>query len=151
MAAPTGAPGVPPRPRCYIGGVIPEEHADVIRGFEACDLPPGVFRHFHHVLVAWHYARTMPTLRALERLIDRLRAFSAAQGVPDRYHQTATFAWFFLVVERLERTGRDASWQAFAEANPDLIDGSALDAYYRTETLREDPFARRIFLLPDRR
>lgn len=130
--------------------MIPGEHADVIRGFEACDLPPGVFRHYHHVLLTWHYARTMETLDALRLLIHRIREFSAAQGVPDRYHETVTCAWFFLVVERLERTGRDEPWEAFAAANPDLLDGSALDAYYRRETLRDDPLARRVFVLPDR-
>lgn len=138
------------RPGCYIGGVIPEEHADVVRGFEACDLAPGRFRHFHHVLVTWHYARTREPLDALRELIRRLRDFSAAQGVPERYHETVTFAWFFLVRERLERTGRDRSWEAFVEANPDLLDGTALDRYYRRETLRDDPFARQVFVLPDR-
>lgn len=130
--------------------MIPEEHAEVVRGFEACDLPPGRFRHFHHVLVTWHYARTRGTLDALGELVERLRDFSAAQGVPERYHETVTFAWFFLVRERLERAGRDAPWHAFAAANPDLIDGTAVEDYYRAETLREDPFARRVFVLPDR-
>lgn len=129
---------------------IPEEHAEVVRGFEACDLEAGVFRHVHHVLVAWHYARTMEPLEALARLVDRLKAFSAAQGVPDRYHETATFAWFFLVLERLERTGREAGWDAFSARNPDLVDGSAIESYYRRGTLRDDPFARRVFVLPDR-
>lgn len=133
------------------GTLIPARHADVVAGFEACDLEPGVFRHVHHVLVTWHYARTMPALEALARLVERLKAFSAAQGVPDRYHETTTYAWFFLIRERLERTGRELEWDPFAAANPDLVDGSAIEAYYRTETLREDPFARRVFVLPDRR
>lgn len=130
--------------------MIPEEHLPIVRGFEACDLPRGVFRHFHHVLVTWHYARTMEPLEALERLIGRIKAFSAAQGVPDRYHETVTFAWFFLILERLERGGRDRTWEDFAAANPDLLDGSALDDYYRRETLYEDRAARRVFVLPDR-
>lgn len=145
-----GAQPLRERPGCYIGGVIPQEHADVVRGFEACDLPPGRFRHFHHVLVTWHYARTREPLDALRELVRRLRDFSAAQGVPGRYHETVTFAWFFLVRERLERTGRDLPWEAFVEANPDLLEGSALDRYYREETLRDDPFAREVFVLPDR-
>lgn len=127
--------------------MIPDEHTEVVRGFEACDLPRGVFRHFHHVLVTWHYARTRPPLEALELLIRRIRAFSDAQGVPGRYHATVTHAWFFLILERLEQTGRDAPWEAFAEANPDLLDGSALDAYYPPETM-EDPLAREVFVLP---
>ncbi|MDX1662092.1 MAG: hypothetical protein R3326_09910 [Gemmatimonadota bacterium] len=130
--------------------MIPDEYADDERGFEACDLPPGRFRHLHHVLVTWHYARTREPLAGLSELIERLRAFSAAQGVPDRYHETVTYAWFFLVRERLERTGRDAPWEAFAEANPDLLDGTAVERYYKRETLYEDPFARRVFVLPDR-
>lgn len=129
--------------------MIPEEHADVVRGFEACDLPRGVFRHFHHVLVTWHYARAMEPLEALDLLVRRIKAFSAAQGVPERYHETVTFAWFFLILERLERLGRDASWEAFAAANPDLLDGSALDPYYDARTL-DDPLARDVFVLPDR-
>lgn len=138
------------RPGAHVQTMIPDEHAEVIRGFEACDLPRDTFHHFHHVLVTWHYLRTMPVAEALATLVARLRAFSAAQGVPDRYHETVTCAWFYLIGERLERTGRDLSWEEFAAANPDLLDGTAMEGYYRPGTF-DDPVARRVFVLPDRR
>lgn len=125
--------------------------AELIRALDEGRVAPGTFGHTEHVMTAWHYARTHPALQGLAGLSHRLLEITTGQGVPERYHETVTCAWYFLIRERMERLGPDATWDAFATANPDVLAGSALDEYYRPETLRTDEFARRVFVLPDRR
>jgi len=124
--------------------------ADLIRALDESRVAPGTFGHHEHVMTAWHYARAGSALEGLAALSGRLLDIATRQGVPERYHETVTCAWYFLIRERLERLGPDATWEAFAAANPDVLTGAAIDAYYRRATLREDPFARRVFVLPDR-
>jgi hypothetical protein len=124
---------------------------DLIRALDEDRVAPGTFGHREHVMTAWYYARADSALDGLAALSRRLLEIATRQGVPERYHETVTCAWFFLIRERMERLGQGATWEAFAAANPDVLTGAAIDAYYRRETLREDPFARRVFVLPDRR
>ena len=125
----------------------PEE---LITALDENRLGKGEFGHKEHVATAWYYARTLPTLEGLAALSSRLLEIATRQGVPERYHETVTCAWYFLIRERMERLGPDATWETFVAANPDLFEGTSLDAYYRPETLRTDEFARRVFVLPDR-
>lgn len=124
-----------------------------LRAVEACTFPPERFGHREHVRLAWLYLREDPLLRALARVCSALRRFATAAGRPDRYHETITWAYVFLINERMERTGRDAGWAEFALRNQDLLAQAgpfgALGAYYREETLRSE-LARRVYLLPDR-
>lgn len=123
---------------------------ELLRALDEDRVAPGTFGHREHVMTAWHYARSLPTLEGLAALSRRLLDIATRQGVPERYHETVTCAWYFLIRERIERLGPDQDWEAFAAANPDVLAGTAVDAYYRRETLRDDPFARRVFVLPDR-
>jgi hypothetical protein len=101
------------------------------------------------VRAAWLYLRREPLLRAVERFASDLRRFAAAKGATGLYHETLTFGFLFLVHERLASTEED--FDAFASRNPDLLSWkpSALDRYYRPETLASDR-ARHRFVLPDR-
>jgi len=109
------------------------------------------FHHADHVRLAWIYLHRHPVLEALERLVTGIRSFAESQGRPDLYHETITWAYVLLIHERIERTGRDASWERFAEANPDLLvwKGGILDRWYRPETLGSE-LAKRVFVWPDR-
>ena len=71
-------------------------------------------------------------------------------GQDGLYHETITYAFIFLINERIERDGRTDSWEAFVARNTDLLTrGKAvLEAYYRTETLDSD-LARKVFLMPE--
>lgn len=122
---------------------------ETLRLFETRAPEPFHMGHAEHIAVAWCYLQTMPLLQGLNTMIQRIRDFSESRGVPERYHETVTWAWYLLIHERLERTGRDTSWETFAVLHPDLLDGSALAGYYRPETL-DSPLARRVFVLPDR-
>jgi hypothetical protein len=119
--------------------------------FEEGTLPADAFHHRDHVRLAYLYLRRSPLPEAIARFRDGLRRFAAAQGKPERYHETITLAYLFLIHERLAATGGEEGFTAFAARNPDLFAWrpSILESYYRAETLGSD-LARRVFVLPDR-
>jgi hypothetical protein len=124
--------------------------ATFVQAFESCTLPPAAFRHRDHVRLAWLYLRDHPLPEALARFSGGLRRYAAALGKPGLYNETITVAYLTLVNERRARLGRDADWESFARANPDLFEHpAALRPYYRDETLQSD-LARAVFILPDR-
>ena len=122
---------------------------ELIQGFEACTLANGDFHHRDHVRLARAYLQRYPALQALTRFADGLRRFAAANGRPGLYHETITWAYFFLSLERLAAAPADESWEDFAARNADLLawNPSVLDRYYDRETLFSDR-ARRLFVMP---
>jgi hypothetical protein len=119
--------------------------------FEACTLEP--FRHADHVRIAWIYLREGALLDALHRFVEGLRRYAASRGASGLYHETITWAFLFLIHERMQRTPADDGTNGFPEfaaANQDLLrwKPSVLDRYYRAETLQSE-LARRTFVLPD--
>lgn len=122
-----------------------------LKRFEANEFPVGEFHHREHVHLAWIYLDRYPALEALQRFTSSLKAFVARHGAADKYHETVTWAFLFLINERRQRAGRSESWEEFAAANSDLLDWSAdlLQRYYRAETL-SSALARSTFVLPDR-
>lgn len=127
-----------------------EEQA-FIEAFEGCTLPPDRFRHRDHIRLGWLYFRLHPVPAALARFVEGLKRFAAANGQAGLYHETITYAFLFLINERMERQGRDASWEVFATRNADLATGGLafLHTYYRPETLASE-LARAVFVMPDR-
>ncbi len=124
---------------------------ELIAGFEACTLSPDSFHHREHVQVAWFYLRTNGLLDALTKFSKNLQRFAAAHGHENLYHETTTWAFFFLIHERMRREVNQLNWEEFAASNADLFDwkNNILQNYYRDETLRSD-LARRIFIFPDK-
>ncbi len=122
---------------------------DFLARFEAGAIEP--FRHRDHVRMTWIYLRHHPLAEALERVTSGIKRLAATAGKPSLYHETITWAFVLLVNERMERTGRNATWAEFVSDNPDLLTWrpSVLDRYYLSETLASD-LARRVFVLPDR-
>ncbi len=76
---------------------------------------------------------------------------AAKHGKPDRYNETITWAYLFLIRERMARAEHQQAWPDFASSNEDLFDWSnnILKQYYRAETLTSG-LAKRIFVFPDR-
>ncbi len=101
--------------------------------------------------MAFLYLCRYPALQALERFSSSLYRFASANGKPDRYHETITWAFLLLIRERMARAGREQSWVEFAASNSDLLNWkeNVLKNYYRGETLASD-LARNTFLLPDK-
>ena len=123
---------------------------ELVRAFEAGEVPEGGFHHAQHVRVAWWYVNRHTLPEALARFIHGLRHFAERQNKPDLYHETITVAYVLLINERLAND-RAADWMQFAERNADLLTWrpSVLDRYYRAETLAS-PKARQTFVMPDR-
>ena len=125
---------------------------DFIARFEDCTLPNTAFHHRDHVRLAWLYLCREPPLAALTRFVDSLKRFAHANGHDGLYHETITWAYLFLIRERMLRTQLQ-SWEEFAAGNPDLLiwqrgAGGLLSRYYRAETLASRK-ARETFLFPD--
>ena len=124
---------------------------EFIERFENCTLPAEGFHHREHVKVVWLYLRRYPLIETLTRFSESLKRFANANGKPNLYHETITWAYAFLINERMGRNGRVQSWEEFAAQNADLFDwkSSILKSYYSEETLRSE-LARNTFVLPDK-
>ena len=133
-----------------IGEKVPMSNEELIHRFEADTIPEDSFHHADHVRLAFAYLCKYPVLQALEKFAGALKRYAAARGKPDRYHETITHAYFFLIHERMARSP-GADWGKFARENSDLLqwkDG-ILSRYYQEETLKSD-LARNVFVFPDR-
>jgi hypothetical protein len=121
--------------------------AELLACFADGSLEP--FHHRDHVHVAWLYLRREPLLHAAPRFCADLQRFAAAKGKPGLYHETVTLAFLFLIREGMPREAE--RFEEFAARNPELLTWkpSALDRYYREETLASER-ARQGFVLPDR-
>jgi hypothetical protein len=124
---------------------------DLIAEFESGSVPPESFHHADHVRLAFAYLRQYTVLEALEKFPAALQKFARAHGKPHLYHQTITWAYLFLIHERLARAGHTQTWEEFAQANPDLLTwkNGILKKYYAEETLQSD-LAKRVFIFPDK-
>jgi hypothetical protein len=122
---------------------------DLVREFE-CGNTPGFFHHDDHVRLAFAYLSQYPVLTALEKFTLALQRLAIARGKPNLYHETITYAYFFLIRERMSRHA-SSQWEEFARRNPDLLiwKNGVLSRYYHDTTLHSD-LARSVFLLPDK-
>jgi hypothetical protein len=123
---------------------------ELIAQFEEGALPPDSFHHADHVRTAFAYLRQYPVLEALQKFSAALQRFAKLHGKPNLYHQTITWAYIFLIHERIVRAGHVQSWEEFAEANPDLLawKNGILTKYYAEETLQSE-LAKNVFVFPD--
>ncbi len=123
---------------------------EFVKAFENGEIAKSDFHHRDHVRLAWACLREHTPLAAIERFTSSLRRFAAAAGKPGLYHETISWAYLFLIQERIARAP-EHDWEAFVGENPDLFawNPSLLDSLYTPETLASD-LARRVFLLPDR-
>ena len=127
------------------------EQSAFIHSFEAGILPNTDFKHVDHVRLAWLYLRIYPTPEALALFSAGIKRFAAANGHADLYHETITWAFLFIINERIAEFGRDHSWKEFRLENEDLIENGrgVLERYYSGDVLHTDS-ARRVFLMPAR-
>lgn len=130
---------------------------DFTAAFENSSLRPEDFHHPDHVRMAFLYLTRFPILEAIQRFSLGLERFAAAIGKPNLYHETITWAFLFLIRERLvEQTsgqgGRQPTWDEFAAANQDLLNRKSiaiLSDYYSDGTLTSE-LAKKVFILPNR-
>ena len=118
--------------------------------FESDLVPEDSFHHADHVRLAFAYLSQYPALQALDKFASALQRYAAARGKAQRYHETITHAYFFLIRERMARFPA-ADWDEFARRNADLLiwkDG-ILTRYYEEATLKSE-LARTVFVFPDK-
>jgi hypothetical protein len=124
---------------------------EFIAAFEECRLGNDAFHHADHVRMAYLYLGRYPAVEALQRFCTGLRNFAASKGKPELYHETITWAFLFLIRERMIRAANTQTWTEFAASNEDLLNwkDNVLKKYYREETL-SSALARSVFVFPDK-
>jgi hypothetical protein len=135
--------------RFYLG-VSPMSNEEFIHKFESDLIPEDSFHHADHVCLAFAYLSEYPPLQALDKFSRALQRYAAARGKAQRYHETITHAYFFLIRERMARSP-GAEWDEFSRRNADLLtwkDG-ILTRYYQEATLKSE-LARTVFVFPDK-
>jgi hypothetical protein len=122
---------------------------ELIEAFEAGRVPNDEFHHGDHVRMAWTYLQEYRFPAGAQRFVEALQRFATANGKPQLYHATITWAYLVTIWDRSESGA--GSWESFAGANPDLFSWkpSIIDALYRPETIASE-HARRVFVLPNR-
>lgn len=128
-------------------GPVDQTTCSLIAALESCELTE--FHHREHVRVAWGMLREGGVAATLERYPAAIRRFARHVGADGLYHETITWAFLFLVHERMAELPKGHSWSEFASLSNDLL----LD--HRTTMLRhytadrlDSELARRTFLLP---
>jgi hypothetical protein len=121
---------------------------ELIKRFET-DTLLGEFHHAEHVRLTFAFLSECTVGEALDRFVGALKRYAMARGKAERYHETITFAYFFLLRERIARMPR-LDWEDFARENADLLEWKPgiLGLYYNESTLKSD-LARRVFVFPD--
>jgi hypothetical protein len=125
---------------------VDERDRQFIAAFEDCTLPSAEFSHRAHVRLAWLYLREQPLLDALTRFARNIRRYATSLGAAAKYHETITWAYMFLIHERMQRTDA-ATFEEFADAHADLF-GPVLERYYSRATLASE-LARTTFVMPE--
>ncbi len=119
----------------------------LIEGLESCELAE--FHHCEHVRVAWGMLRQGGVTGTLERYPAAIRRFAQHVGAAGLYHETITWAFLFLVHERMAELAQGHTWSEFASVSSDLLldHRAAMLRHYTAERL-DSELARRTFLLP---
>lgn len=122
---------------------------ELFDSFISTALPADQFHHEQHVRVGWMFVCRHGMPAAIGEFSEAIKRFATAKGAHGLYHETITWAFLLIIGERQAREPQ-ASWPAFAGANPDLLTWkpSILERYYSTELLASQ-LARRVFVMPD--
>ncbi len=120
-----------------------------LAAFDACSVDP--FGHRQHLRVVWLLLGSYPLALAIDRLCAGLRALVAHMGVPERYHETLTWAYALLVNEGRAALPVGHTFADFEAANPELFaDGLGVVRRHYSQERLDSAAARRRFVLPDR-
>ena len=128
---------------------------EFLAAFETPSLPFAQWTHRAHVKVAFLYLRDRPLAEALDRVRAGIRAFNAANAVPESatsgYNETTTVAFVRLVAATMAAYGEafpTPTADAFCDAHPQLMTRNALRLFYSPQR-RMDPRAKTEFVEPD--
>jgi hypothetical protein len=111
------------------------------------ELAPADFHHADHIRLGFEILQRHDFPDATVAFVTGLKGVASRAGSPGAYHETITIAFLALIAERCGDLG-EGGYPAFAAANPDLFDKSALLRWYTPERLHSK-LARKTFILPD--
>lgn len=117
-----------------------------LRAFLHGEIAGADFRHADHVRIGFEILRRHDFLDAARAYSTALKDMATRAGNSGAYHETITLAFLALIAERMaaETCG---TFEAFAQANADLLDKAVLTRWYRPEQLGS-ALARKTFVLP---
>lgn len=125
------------------------EDGEFASRIEACEFPAAEFDHRAHLRVAYVYLTGNGVEAAHRSMRETLRNFIARNGIdPAKYHETMTRAWIMAVRHFMDSTPSSASFDAFIEQNPRMLDSGIMMTHYTREALFSDA-ARAEFIEPD--
>jgi hypothetical protein len=92
------------------------------------------FGHRQHVHLTWLAVRRYRTAGAIDLISDGIQRTARYAGAPQKYNATVSRAWVELVAHHSNRSDT-ATFDAFADRNPALLDKRLLTRFYRSSTL----------------
>jgi hypothetical protein len=128
---------------------------ELLSQFEECRLPFEQWTHRTHVKVAFLYLREHPFEAALDRMRQGIKAYNAANKVPEGplqgYNETTTTAFMHLIHATMQAYGDtfptpDAD--SFCDTHPQLLSKHVLRLFYSPQR-RVLPEAKSRFIEPD--
>jgi hypothetical protein len=119
---------------------------ELTRALEQGEVANDNFHHLSHLHVAWVYLSESSSVdEAADKMRDTLRKFVSSAGKPEKYHETITLFWIYLL-SRLHACGD--SLEEIVRANPRLLAKNFPLTYYSTERLFNER-ARKSWVEPD--
>src|SRR4051794_33343732 len=112
------------------------------------------FGHREHVHLTWLAVGRYGMPDAIDLVSAGIRRTARYAGAPQKYHATISQAWVEVVAHHAGATPRRPvpaidPFEAFAAANPELLDKRLLSRFY-SSALLASPDARTGWVLPDR-
>ena len=125
---------------------------DFIRQFEDCSFPFDQWHHRAHVKLAYIYLTRYGFEAALAKLRNGIRAYNAANNVPDHatsgYHETMTQFWLRIIEVTIQQYGPLPSADQFVDFHPQLSQKKNHRLFY-SPGLFMSPEAKLKFVEPD--
>ena|SRR5438093_8968098 len=122
--------------------------AELTRGLESGEIANEAFHHASHLHVAWFYLCESGSVDdAAGKMRETLRKFAASGGKSEKYHETITLFWVYLLA-RAHATTSAKTFEELVQANPQLLEKEFPLAYYSAERLFSDS-ARTKWVEPD--
>jgi hypothetical protein len=117
-----------------------------LEAFEAAQLHP--FRHADHIRIAWLYLRRDGWEIGYRHISDGLRHFAESHGAHQKYHETITRFWAYVVNYAISLSEDIDDFDAFSARYPHLFDGRIIFKHC-SETLIQSATARNQWVEPD--
>lgn len=119
---------------------------EFLHAFEQHTLPH--FPHHAHIRMAWLYLRANGWDDACSKIRGGLQQMAIAHGVPNKYHETITLFWAYMVKAAMDGSPDISDFMVFTERYPYLLDGKLIGQFYTSKLLQSEA-ARQKWVDPD--